>query len=587
MKVFGGKNTGFDSDREYNPYFNNVKNEDDVDVNDYLEKMNGVKIEGESERDRQKRLKRNQKVLNKMKSEKRSSERKNYLGLDSGKKFRIISVAGIVSIGIFFCVDSLYLNYIRFPAQAAVNEKTTGLAGLEEWRNALAGYENGGISSLTGKESYLEDEIVYANGNETRLNFIKAVIGSVSYKPGQEIALNVYGNYMLNRDGDVVYQDSNIQEGEVVPLTYVDYSKIQLNEAEIKDIRESRKISAEDPNYKNELIDFFCEYVTDAINSGSENVLTTDENYVPNLSKGSDSTYHMSEEEDIYLDKLLFSSDDFVNLCLNFSRIMKDGNFFEPYSIEDGLPTSKEWYRWSCSPTKDYEEEPYKWDLDHVVGYDWCGAYHLKVELGENAVMAKLGDGTLEDPASVGTPVITDWVEDGVKYPIEVIMTEYGSSEDAIDWFESKDKRNRGYDIKSEVQYVYYVFNIRNMSESTITVIDDSSLCDRYKNLSARTGTVYGLQDSVTLAPGESGVIESWSNSIELNKKYIIWGKTYSKTENIIWFRKLMGDLGDKSWNKGVRVNTRGDYHGNEGETENNGGLITDYYDDEYDELET
>ena len=48
-----------------------------------------------------------------------------------------------------------------------------------------------------------------------------------------------------------------------------------------------------------------------------------------------------------------------------------------------------------------------------------------------------------------------------------------------------------------------------------------------------------------------------------------------------------MGDLGDKSWNKGVRVNTRGDYHGDEGETENSEEGTSDYYDDEYEELET
>ena len=48
MKIFGGKNTGFDSDKEYNPYFNNEK-DDDVDVNDYLERMNSMKIKGESE----------------------------------------------------------------------------------------------------------------------------------------------------------------------------------------------------------------------------------------------------------------------------------------------------------------------------------------------------------------------------------------------------------------------------------------------------------------------------------------------------------------------------------------------------------
>ena len=176
-----------------------------------------------------------------------------------------------------------------------------------------------------------------------------------------------------------------------------------------------------------------------------------------------------------------------------------------------------------------------------------------------------MGDGSFENPASLNTEVVSQ-----VNYsykdvngktvtetcPIGVTMVEYGVSQDALDWFDSKDERNRGHDIKSEVQYVYYVFKIRNLSSRTLTITDNSSLCDANANFSERTGIIYGLKDSVTLSPGQEGYIESWSASTELNKKYIVWGRSFSRQADVVWFRKLAGDLEDTSNNKGVTLNT-------------------------------
>ena len=134
-------------------------------------------------------------------------------------------------------------------------------------------------------------------------------------------------------------------------------------------------------------------------------------------------------------------------------------------------------------------------------------------------------------------------------------MIEYGVSQDAIDWFESKDERNRGIDIESEVQYGYYIFEVTNMSDRELTISDNSSLCDSNVNLMSRTGDMYGLQSSVTLKPDETGIIESWSRSTELNKRYVIWGADFARRTDPIWFRVLAGNIDDPSDNKGVYIN--------------------------------
>lgn len=231
---------------------------------------------------------------------------------------------------------------------------------------------------------------------------------------------------------------------------------------------------------------------------------------------------------------------------------------------------SQDYRKWSelSDANKSSIDVPLKYGK-YSISHTWCGSYYLINEY-DNAnsqvegLTPQLGDGSREQPASVGTPVITYIFTENsegneVKLPIRVTMTEFGVSQAAIDWFQGKDVQNRGYDVTSELQYCYYVFEVTNLSEETITINDNTSLCDINANCSARTGTIYGLQEEVILDPEETGVIESWGRSTELNLQYVIWGADFARREDPVWFRVLAGDLEDPTWEKGVYINdTRG-----------------------------
>ena len=146
-----------------------------------------------------------------------------------------------------------------------------------------------------------------------------------------------------------------------------------------------------------------------------------------------------------------------------------------------------------------------------------------------------------------------------VAKPVKVKLIDYKISQKALDYFQSKDERNRGYDIKSDVQYISYTFEVTNLSNEELTIYDNSSLSDSLANLAPRTGTVYGLQSSVTIKPYETGIIESWGSSTALNTKYLIWGSDFKREQSVVWFRVLAGDIDDSSENKGVTLNNKGE----------------------------
>lgn len=184
-----------------------------------------------------------------------------------------------------------------------------------------------------------------------------------------------------------------------------------------------------------------------------------------------------------------------------------------------------------------------------VMDKSWVGSYRLST--GKTKVNPQLGDGTLDNPASVGTGVLyTQGVnKDGkvVDAPIRVQLSEFRVGGDAIKWYEDHDARNRGFDVRSNVVQVGMVFTITNLSNEKLTIHDDSSIADDNGNLASRTGTVYGLQDTVTLEPGQSGKLESWTGAQAITGKDIIWGASYMNDKNRlpIYFRVLALAKGD------------------------------------------
>lgn len=179
-----------------------------------------------------------------------------------------------------------------------------------------------------------------------------------------------------------------------------------------------------------------------------------------------------------------------------------------------------------------------------VIDKTWVGTYRLLS--GDVKVVPQKGDGSFDDPASVGTRLVytqkgTDKDGTPVDNPLSVTLSEFRVGGDAISWYESKDARNRGFDVRSNSVQVGMVFTLTNLGSTEVTFGDDSTLSDNSGNPTYRTGTVYGLKDSVTLKPGESGKIETWTAATAITEKYIIWGKSYmqDKTKNPLYFRVL------------------------------------------------
>lgn len=519
--------------------------------------------------------------------EKKQKETSNYsLGRLGKKRIACMVATGIVSSAFLGgLVYGGYYNLIRYPAQMKENVEESGLGGIHRWVNSINTLSNDSIKSETGVDSYLAKEIEYANGNTNKIDFIKKMISTVSYKPSQVEAKNIYGNPMISRvDDSIVYTDSLVNGvSEEVTLSYVDYTKIPLDEEKIHTLVSDNKLTLGIGDYSNGLVDIFCQYMNSL---PMEEIPLVSKSHVPNMNMV-DSLYYMTEDEDIMLDKELFSSKEFRDLLTRFSEIAAKGaenpewSAWNNLSVEDkkkskepsktlkGLEPTKAWSEWDKKKDKDINKEPLKYDTNSMANVLWCGSYYLlnehkavdsKGNIVDKKIKAEVGNGTIENPATLNTGVVTSmFVTDSkgnrVAKPIRVRLVDYKISQKALDYFETKDTRNRGYDIKSEVQYISYNFEVTNLSNEKLTIYDNSSLSDGLANLAPRTGTVYGLNSSVTLNPYETGVIESWGCSTELNTKYLIWGGDFNRQLPVVWFKVLAGDKDNPDENKGVTIN--------------------------------
>lgn len=479
--------------------------------------------------------------------------------LTGGKVAGLVVMGTVMSLLLSLIVLIAYSNWIRFPKREEINEKDTGIYCLKNWEDSLKDYS-------VDENSYLGQEIVYANGDELKINFCKRMLSTVSYTSKVQNVKNIYGNdYIDKKTRSTVQEESTVHEGEDVTLSYVDYSSIKIDEQVLKGIMEEQGVTLGCVDYENKLVDVFCSYM---LSIDSSSIPSKEEDYVPNISKIDSGSYKVENAEDEYLDKLLFSSRELWDLFTRFSEVSANLCGVELHSTE-------EWNNWNnlTDEQKNETEEPLKYSYKVTLPRDWCGVYYLKNEyevkdsngnVVKKGISANIGDGTSSNPAGLDTSIltsvfVTETGEDGNEvvneYPIKVTLRDYKVSQDAITWFESKDERNRGIDVNSEVQYCCYSIEVVNLSDRELVINDNSSLCDSNGNLYSRSGDLFGLTSSVTLQPDESGIIESWSKSTELNRKYLIWGADFSKKVEPVWFRVLAGDIDDSSEDKGVKLN--------------------------------
>jgi len=454
----------------------------------------------------------------------------------------------------------LYRNFIAYPPRASVEPNTTKGYALEKYQGMLNQMD------FLGKDTYIAKEVLYANNNPEKILFIKEILSNFSYYYKHENVKNIYGNDYINPKTKEVESDGfyGADISKDFGVSYVDYSKIKIDENMVKNIMSDLELDPTKVDYSNLLVNAFCKYITEV-----DSLPTKMVEHKPLLKKVKGS-YVVSKEEDIFLDKLFFSSKEFYDLLNRFSEVA--------YNVSEKsgskLAPTTEWVTWSALSKSEREkvEEPTKYFYKTAISNLWCGTYYLMEEhsiIDEQGnripqeVVQELGDGSFKNPASFETGILTSVLVEStdlegnttfVSYPIKVKLKEYGVSQDAIKWFEGKDSLNRGADVSSDIQYCYYTFEITNMSNVVLNIKDNSCLCDANANLAPRTGTIYGLKDTLTLNPDETGLIESWNRNTELNKKFVIWGADFNRRIQPVWFRLLQGNLEDSSEDKGVFI---------------------------------
>lgn len=496
------------------------------------------------------------------------------------KKSKPLSVGRIIwmcivalgfSIGVGYIGYVVYTDYITYPQREVVEYEKTGIYCLEQWEEQIKNLE------VEFDKSYLNEEKLYSNGDDNKVAFYKKMLSTVKYHPLQVNAKNVFGNDYIDRSTDsTVSVDSYVEQGETVNMEVIDYDAIQFSmyKFEISQLMNEYELNFGDVNYENRLVHVFVDFM---------NWLPEDEiptkiiSRVPNMDRvvtdlglpvGTvDYEYVMTEDEDIYLDKLLFSSYQFYD-CLDRFSVIAAGR---------SLTSSLEYSEWGklSSEEKENVKRPDEFNYKECCAKLWCGTYYLQNEhtvvdsMGNtyvSEVRAEVGDGTIGNPLGLYTDMVTSLfisqydelgnISSYEEYPIRVELIEYGYSKDAMDYFESKDIRNRGITLASDVQYCYMIFNVTNLSNQVLTIDENMGLCDENGNVQARTGTIYGLQGSVTLQPDETGRIETWQSSTSLWKKYVIWGNDFARRAKLVYFRLLAGDIENTDEYKGVTVNT-------------------------------
>ena len=470
----------------------------------------------------------------------------------AGKVLACVGIWLLVGVLIFVEVGSWYTKHVRFPEEEEVDYKSTGIAALKDFED--------NVHSFSLPETYyLYKETVFANSDKSKTAFLNKIAGTVSYKSDTVNAKNIYGNDLIDRKTMLpATRDSFVEEeGEEVTLSYVDYSKIDFKPEKLDKLITDYGLTKNDVNYANTVVNLFCDYI-----STEETLPLKSERRVPSLEK-ENGGYVVTKEEDKYLDIKLFSSKEFRECEELFTKTLGEKVAGKEFKV------SEEWSKWNklAKVEKDNALEPMKYGK-LTMSISWCGAYYLENEYYSSddkgkkikeQVRPQLGDGSFKSPASISTPIITAVLQTDkngktIEKPIKVELVDFGVSEDALVWFQSKDPQNRGYNLETEVQYCYSVFKVTNLSDAELVVKDNSSLSDKNVNLSIKTGTIFGLTSELKLKPDETGYIESWGRSTELNKKYLIWGSDFARRKDPVWFRVLAGDLEDKSEDKGVHI---------------------------------
>ena len=484
---------------------------------------------------------------------------------------RAVVYTTCVMLGVFGVgLGVYYYTTVYTPPAIQLDYSTTGKLPLKNLEKALKSSDYDSISkSLVSGKSWIGQELDYANGDELRIGFINKLTGNVSFTFPKMQAYNKRG-LMFDKAGNPVYTESTMTDGSKTSVSHIDYNalanKMQDDKDDILKLLATKGYKSTDYLYKDEMIDLMLTY----INSIQDLPLTTEDvditlENVPVVvtdKKGKQSsTDNYVISDDMVLDRVLFSSDSFHRMCDSFAMVIsgwkpsitqqeQDNPEYAKYQrgIGDGSISAD-----TTPPTKKIMVNVVvgeSFPTETIIPYTWIGAYYLQnnYKNGETKVFPQVGNGSFERPAGIGTTVVTKAIDStGAVRDIKIRLDKYWRDQEAIDYLAKFSEKNRGFSVSATLRLLCLEYTVTNLTSSPITISDDLVLADRNADQSSKTGTIFGLTETVTLQPNESKTLQSWASSTEMDKKYLLWGKSFKREIPNVWFRLLAGDPSTKT----------------------------------------
>ena len=486
---------------------------------------------------------------------------------------KAVALTAGAMMGVFSIGCGLYWYSTEYvPPMEIVNFEESGQRPLVDLEKALNSGNMEKVLKIVGEDSWLAQEIEYANGNESRLDFIKLVTSKTKFDFPLVQAHNKRG-LMYDKAGNPIQTESDMTDGSKTIVTHLDYSalavKMQEDSDEILKMLAEKGYKSTDYTYKDEMIDLMIEYIMslrdlpvtetqvdiplvnrpieETVKKGRKERTTTTDNYVI--------------ADDVELDKLLFSSDDFHKMCDSFSQVIsgwkptitqqeQDNPEYAKYQrgIADGTISAD-----TPAPDKKIMVNVVVGDSfpsEEIVPYTWIGSYYCQNEYknGKEVILPQVGNGTIERPAGVGTTLVTKAIgTDGTAHDVKLTLKSAYRDQDAINYLAKFSEQNRGFNTAGNMKLMCFEYTVENLESAPITINSDFFLSDSNADGVSRTGNMFGLTDSATIQPGEVKTMQDWVCSADIEKKYVVWGKSYSRNYPYVWFKLLAGDSDAKT----------------------------------------
>lgn len=523
----------------------------------------------------------------------RRKEKKGGLG-------KLVLVAGVLAvIGVAGLVIT---KAVLKDNPVVVDYAGSGKETLDKLQGSINEFDAEALDEMIGTEdgdSYLAQEWAYVNGVSIREEFIKKVCSLVTFKYPQVQQMTEKGKQVSDS-----FYDSLMNNGEEFTVTVPDYEALCASLDNDKDFVSQLLYSAgykpTDYTYNDDMINLMLQYVLDraeittkeeTISLSVKNGIVEDDAELDKLLFSAQglrdfcakfaqiSTNWTGTKKETYWGKEEVENPEYKKWYKLFNKYYEqdNGKFkkgvskWEPwylrdknnkfirdrkgnkivnyYSVKD--KNGKDWIEpdktiiKKVKKTRDVEDP---WEEERAIPYNWIGTYYLANEYdGDYETAFRVGDGTKDAPAGIGTTIITKMrCTDGKYHDVRVALKGYWVGENAIKYTEKFSPKNRGFTTVSPIQLIVYEVQIENLENKTITFEpSEMTLCDDNSNISARTGTVYGFSGKTKIKPHKKVIINDWSSSTELEQKYVCWGKSFSKKYKTVYFKALAGSGGE------------------------------------------